>query len=189
MDTQTGQNQPSYSPKSSPEPNISMPSAPYEYVLIKAFDKLTSQVFIFLLAYLILVIGLAVFAPQLTNEVRTILYVLPVLGIGAYLWQQQRSLASQAKRHGINVMAGITTGEARVTGVRLASGSDGQPHDVSVGVGLASGRSRVEGAVIGQEDTDKLASDSQYLLETFKQLGPQKRRKVIASAQKLLDEP
>jgi hypothetical protein len=188
MNAQTGQDQPSDSPDPSPQPISSVPSAPYETVLIKAFDKLTSQVFIFLLAYLILVIGIGVLAPQLTTEVRTLLYVLPVLGIGAYLWQQQRSLASKAKHHGIDVKAGIVTGEARVTGVRADTGNANLPEDVKVAAGVASGKGRVEGVVIGDEEPDKLASDSKYLLETFQQLDSQKRRKLIASAQRLLDE-
>jgi hypothetical protein len=188
MDTQTDQNKTGELSKSSPQPSSAVPSAPYETVLIKAFDKLTSQVFIFLLAYLILVIGLAVFAPQLVAEVRTILYALPVLGIGAYLWQQHRTLAGQAKRHGINVKAGITTGDARVTGVVSDADSVDLPKDVNVTAGLATGKSRVVGVVVGQEEAGDQAIDTQYLLETFQQLSAHKRRKLIASAQKLLDE-
>jgi len=188
MNTQTGQNQPSGSSKLFPKPSTSALSAPYETVLIKAFNKLTSQVFIFLLAYLILVIGLAVLAPQLTSQVRTLLYLLPILGIGAYLWQQQRSLAGKAKRRGIDVKAGVVMGSAQVTGVRSHTGSADLPKDVSVGVGLAAGKGEVGGVYIDQEETGDLASDAQYLLETFQQLSPPKRRKLISSAQKLLDE-
>ena len=175
-------------PPNNPAPSL-IGAVPYETVLIKALDKLTSQVFIFLLAYLILVIGLAVLAPQLTVEVRTLLYVLPVLGIGAYLWQQQRAIAGQAKHHGIDVKAGLVTGEAHVTGVRAAAGSASLPEDVQVGVGLVSGKSRVEGAVIGPAEASDSPSERQYLLDTFQQLSPPKRRKLIASAQRLLDEP
>jgi hypothetical protein len=167
----------------------SITSAPYETVLIKAFDKLTSQIFIFLLAYLILVIGMAVLAPQLTTQVRTLLNLLPVLGIGAYAWQKRKSIAGEARRHGIDVKAGIVTGGAQVIGVQSASASASVPKDVSVGAGLASGQSRVAGVVLGQEESSNNAADARYLLETFQQLDRQKRRKLISSAQKLLDEP
>jgi hypothetical protein len=168
--------------------DASITSAPYQTVLIKAFDKLTSQIFIFLLAYLILVIGIAVLAPQLTNQVRTLLYLLPVLGIGAYAWQQRESIAGEARRHGINVRAGIVTGGAQVIGVRSASAGASLPRDVSVGAGLASGQSRVAGVVLGQEESSSNAADARYVLEIFQKLDPQKRRKLISSAQKLLEE-
>src|SRR5687767_2395358 len=164
------------------------PAAPYEPVLIKAFDKLTSQVFIFLLAYLILVIGLGVLAPDITSQLSTLLYVLPMVGISSYVWQRRRSLAREARQQGISVKAGIVTGEAQVAGIRSTRGDANLPSDVSVGVGLASGRSRVEGVVIGAEGTSAdAARDAQYLNAIFEQLSPVQRRKMIASAQRLLD--
>jgi hypothetical protein len=109
-------------PSKQPSP-LSSPSAPYEAVLAKAFDKLSFQVFVFLLAYMILVIGLAVFAPQLATELRTLIYVLPVLGVGAYVWQRRRSNARDAREHGIDVKAGVVTGEVSATGVKVPKAS------------------------------------------------------------------
>ena len=165
------------------------PAPPYESILIKAFDKLTSQVFIFLLAYVILVIGLGVLAPAMAREVGALLYVLPLVGVGGYIWQRRRSLTREARQQGIHVKAGMVTGEARLTGVRSAQGASSLPADVHVGVGLASGRSRIEGAVIGPEEPPAdPARDAQYLISIFEQLAPAKRRKLIASAQQLLDD-
>ncbi len=157
--------------------------APYEAVLIRAFNQLTSQVLIFLLAYLILVIGLAVLAPALTSEVRTLLYILPVLGIGAYAWQKRRSLSSRAKQQGIDVRAGIVTGAGIVRGVQAPAGAAGTPQEVRVAAGFVGGNGKVEGLRIGDNE-----ADVQYLLHTFQQLQPPQRRKLIAAAQKLLDE-
>jgi hypothetical protein len=164
------------------------PSAPYEAVLIKAFNRLTSEVFIFLLAYLILIIGLAVLAPGLTSEVRTLLYILPVLGIGAYSWQKRRALAGQAKLQGIDVWAGIVTGEAKVRGFQAPAGAAGTPQNVKVTAGFAGGKGAVEGVVIGDSETGANTSDAHYLLETFQKLNPPQRARLITTAEMLLKE-
>src|SRR5215470_16459936 len=87
-------------------------SAPFEAPLTKAFDKLTSEIFIFLLAYVILLIGLAIFGSELANTLRNLLYLIPVLGVMAYVWLQQRKIVNVAKEQGINVKAGIVGGSA-----------------------------------------------------------------------------
>jgi hypothetical protein len=60
-------------------------SPPYEAALNKAFDKLTSEILIFLLAYTILLIGLAVFGSGIATQFRNLLYIIPVLGVVAYV--------------------------------------------------------------------------------------------------------
>src|SRR5437016_2686080 len=92
-----------------------LPAAPYEVPLTRAFDKLTSQIFLFLLAYVILLIGLAVFGSQLADTLRNLFYVIPVLGVLAYVWLRQRKIVQVAKNNGIDVRAGIVSGSARVT--------------------------------------------------------------------------
>src|SRR5437868_7186506 len=120
MDDQQSQEKPgqsSHSEQGTAQPNVVSRNAPYEVPLTKAFDKLTSQIFLFLLAYVILLIGLAVFGSSLAVTLRSLLYILPILGVGAYLWQHQRAIVKDGKDRGIDVKAGKITGQARVGGV------------------------------------------------------------------------
>ncbi len=80
---------------------------PYEGVLLKAFDRLTSEIFIFLLAYVILIIGLSFFNVAMTNTLITLLYLIPILGVVSYAWLRQRALVNDAKEHGVNVKEGV----------------------------------------------------------------------------------
>src|SRR5688572_2568702 len=108
----------------------SVSRGPYEALLTRAFDKLTSQIFIFLLAYVILLISLSVFSPQLTTTLRTLLYLIPALGVIAYIWLRRREIVKGAKQQGIDVKAGIVSGSARVTGARGANAAGGVPESV-----------------------------------------------------------
>src|SRR5436305_7829631 len=104
MDEQQSQEQPeqsSHSEQGVAQPDGVSRNAPYEVPLTKAFDKLTSQIFLFLLAYVILLIGLAVFGSNLAVTLRSLFYILPILGIAAYLWQQQRAIVKDGKDRGI----------------------------------------------------------------------------------------
>lgn len=90
-------------------------NAPYEALLTKAFDKLTSEVFIFLLAYVMLLLGLAMFGSLLAGTIRNVLYILPVLGVLSYVWLQQRVMVKKAAEKGIKLKAGILKDSAQVT--------------------------------------------------------------------------
>ena len=57
-------------------------SVPFEPALLKAFDKLTNEILIFLLAYVILLIGLGVFADELSETLKNLLYIIPIMGAG-----------------------------------------------------------------------------------------------------------
>jgi hypothetical protein len=162
---------------------------PYEVPLTKAFDKLTSQVFIFLLAYVILLIGLAVFGSRLADTLRNLFYVIPVLGVLAYVWLKQRQIAKVAKESGIDVSAWIVSDSARVTGVRGAKAGSALPKNVNVGVGLARGTADIAGVVYGDVEAEKPQSSSfQVLADIFNQLNKSDQIKLIASAQRLLDK-
>lgn len=163
--------------------------APFEGALIKAFDKLTSQIFIFLLAYVILLIGLAGFGSEMAATLRNLLYIIPVLGVVAYVWLQQRQIIKQASDKGVHVRAGIVKDSAYVAG-RRGPISD-SPDTVTVGVGLAS-----RGTVIGVDNSSAddtgvdtpQSSDAKYLMDIFQKLNESNRRKLIGSAQGMLNK-
>jgi hypothetical protein len=161
-------------------------TAPYEVPLTKAFDKLTSEVFLFLLAYVILLIGLAVFGSSLIVPLRTLLYIVPILGVAAYLWQQQGMIVKDGKNQGIDVKAGKVVDDAHIAGVMNAPREGAIPSNVKVRVKKASGSARVSGA----EYADGNASDNKtgYTLQIFQQLNSQNQMKLIANAQKMLSQ-
>ena len=71
---------------------------PYERVLAKAFDKLTSEILIFLLAYTILLIGLLYFGINIPDTWRNFFYLIPVIGVLAYIWLQQGGIHKYANQ-------------------------------------------------------------------------------------------
>jgi len=161
-------------------------TAPYEVPLTKAFDKLTSEIFLFLLAYVILLIGLAVFGSSLIVPLRTLLYIVPILGVAAYLWQQQGTIVKDGKNQGIDVKAGKVLDDAHVSGVINASREGAIPSNVKVRVKKASGRARVSGA----EYADGNASDNKTgnTLQVFQQLSSQNQMELIKHAQEMLSQ-
>jgi hypothetical protein len=189
MDEQPSQEEPeqsTHSEQGTAQPNVVLRNAPYEVPLTKAFDKLTSQIFLFLLAYVILLIGLAVFGSSLVATLRNLLYILPVLGVIAYLWQQQRAIAKDGKGRGIDVKAGKVTGDARVGAIFNAPGGVDTSSNIGVRVRDARDRARVVGVEFGSgnESNDEM----NYLVRLFQQLSKQDQRKLIASAQTMLDK-
>lgn len=158
-------------------------TAPYEVPLTKAFDKLTSEVLLFLLAYVILLIGLAVFGSSLIVPLRTLLYIIPILGVAAYLWQQHTTIVKDGK---IDVKTGKVSENAHISGVTNAPKEGGIPGYVKVHVKEASGSARVSGA----EYADGGAADNKtgYTLQIFQQLNSQNQMELIASAQRMLSQ-
>jgi hypothetical protein len=166
----------------------SISHGPYEALLTKAFDKLTSQIFIFLLAYVILLISLSVLSPQLTNAMRNLLYIIPVLGVMAYIWLQQKKIVKDAKEQGIDLQAGIVSGSARVTGVRGAKADSALPESVRLRVGVAGGKADVGGVIYGDGEPEvPQNSYLEVLSDIFKKLSKSNQIKLISSAQSLLE--
>lgn len=184
--TQVSPEQSSHSEQGTAQPNVVSHNAPYEVPLTKAFDKLTSQIFLFLLAYVILLIGLAVFGSSLAVTLRSLLYILPILGVGAYLWQHQRAIVKDGKDRGIDVKAGKITGQARIGGVVNAPRDRDVPNDVRIRVRRAQDSARIGGVVYG--DGDESDDETSYITQIFQQLSKQGQRKLIASAQTMLDK-
>lgn len=183
MNEQPSQEKPEqsdHSEQGKAQPNVVPRNAPYEVPLTKAFDKLTSQIFLFLLAYLILLIGLAVFGSSLVVTLRSLLYILPILGVVAYLWQQQRTIVKDGKDRGIDVKAGKVTGNARVGAIFNAPKDVDTSSNIGVYVKSASERAQIGGIEFGDETS--------YITQIFQQLSQQNQRKLIDSAHGMLNQ-
>jgi hypothetical protein len=155
-------------------------AAPYESALNKALDKLTSEVLVFLLAYVILVIALVTLRERIPETLAGLLYVIPVLGIVAYAWLRKRTVVRAPHAPGVSVRA-LFVKDAYVGGVRGPAPARGEgPVDVSVGI--ASGSATAVGVDAGAE-----GDDARYLGTIFRELTPSHRRQLIASATQMLE--
>lgn len=170
-----------------PGASDSGPTAPYEAVLMRALEKLTSQIFIFLLAYTMLLIGLAVAGTEMTAWLRNLLYIIPILGVLSHVLLQQRRVARKAAAHGVQVRAGIVKDSGYVAGIRGIA--QGFLDNVRVGAGWVSG----EAQVIGVDEPRGLATETeapkgsevQYLLSLYQELGEQDRSSLVAYAMQM----
>ncbi|MFS0517802.1 hypothetical protein ACEYW6_24235 [Nostoc sp. UIC 10607] len=88
--------------------------APFEDVLGKGIEKLTSEIFIFLLCYTMLLIGIGVFGTKLATELRTLLYILPVLGVGPYFWLRRQQLTAEAQAAKDNLLRQTVQRQAEI---------------------------------------------------------------------------
>jgi hypothetical protein len=170
-------------------PSLVSTAAPYEDALIKAFDRLTSEIFIFLLAYFILIVGLSFLNVRLTDTLRNLLYIIPILGVVAYLWVRQHELVRDAKKHGVDVKEGVrvdagnVSDDAVITGVSGAG--EGPIGNVDVAVRRASNRAIITGIDYAQADAHSPSEEERYLVKLFRQLDVTSRDRLIAQAQKL----
>ena len=161
-------------------------AAPYSEVLAKAFDKLTSQILIFLLAYVILLIGLATLGSQLAPTIRNLLYMIPLLGVAAFVFERRQKIVRDGRQKGIDINARNVSGSASVIGVRGATND--LPENVTLRVGRARDKAVVHGVeYAGVSDLDAEPADSgeQYLLNLFKRLNEDNRSELIATAQRM----
>lgn len=164
---------------------------PYETALVQAINKLTSEVFIFLLAYVILLIGIAVFGESLTNTLRNLLYIIPILGVAAYVFLKRGDVMKEANTRGIDVKTGVVTGGSYVGGVRGKT----SPSSIDK-VGVSSIWTSGESVVVGTDETYRQepepntpqSSEAQYLIEIYEHLSEENRRKLVASANRLRDK-
>lgn len=164
-------------------------NSPYGATLNTAIKKLTDQILIFLLAYTILLIGVSVFGSGLAIELRTLLYIIPILGVAAYLWLK-RDRTEKELRHDVRVRSRFTTGQSYVGGERGATQEGAGSTDVRSL--FASGGSTVIGRdVSGPTDRSTEpppAVNTQYLMDIFQQLDRSSQRKLIESAHSLLEQ-
>jgi hypothetical protein len=154
--------------------------APYESALGIAFQKLSSQVLIFLLAYVILIIGMEFFASGTAAQLRVLLYLIPILGAGAYVLLEKRKM----RLNGISAAAGYASGST-VEGVRGDPGKVSGP--VRAMAGFAVKGATVRGVDMGGGEIHRPA-DLAYLSDLFANLDEEGRQELIATAMELLRE-
>jgi hypothetical protein len=191
MTNEQPNNNPPQTPSSSSSSSIVLP---YEGALLKAFERLTSEIFIFLLAYVILIIGLTFLDATMTDTLRNLLYIIPILGVVAYTWLRQRNIVRDAKEHGVDLKEGVrvsvgkASGKADIGGFTASGGPvDGGPvHSIDVSVKRAEDQARIRGMEYIQANTTQPSVDEGYLANLFEKLNDINRRHLIDQAQKLL---
>jgi len=151
---------------------------PYEAALGMAFQKLSSQILIFLLAYVILIIGMEVFAGEAAAQLRVLLYLIPILGACAYVLLEKRKV----KSNGISAAAGYASGST-VEGIRGDPGKVSGP--VRAMAGFAVKGAKIRGVDMDGREADRPA-DLTYLSELFAKLDEDDRQKLISAAIGLL---
>jgi hypothetical protein len=167
----------------------SQTTIPYEAALGKAFDRLTSQIFIFLLAYTILLAGLAFLGSGISESIRTLLYIIPVLGVLAYGWEQKRKIAKEAADHGVRLGVLFASDRAYVGGVRGSAG--GEPQNVSLGAGVVRGDAQVVGVDTAPPDADRqspVRASNEEFWNIYDKLTQENRNEVKAGALQLYAE-
>jgi len=156
--------------------------APVADALGKAVGKLTSQIFVFLIAYLILVIFLTLSASKIAAEVRVVLVVLPILRLLVYAYLKRQKILAQSRDLEVQVRAGIATGGATVAGVRGTGPAS--LRSVKAEVGYAGGKATVVGVDNAAVSTDS-KKDAEYLLQLFEQLNAKDRLELIGAANRM----
>jgi hypothetical protein len=165
--------------ESAGQPGSGPSALPIEF-LSQALQRLTSEVLIYLLAYAVLVASLVIWGGSVNAALRNILYILPPLGVAAYLYQQRRRIkSSRPPRVAVSVL--FAGRDAIVAGIR----GTWQPADVRVKAGFATGK--VVGVETGQQ-AESAAADITYLTELFNKLETKGRQKVIQVATQLQPE-
>lgn len=160
------------------ESSVTSSSVPYETALAKAFDKLTSEIFVFLLAYMILIIGLATLGQGIPDGLRGLLYIIPILGILAYGWSRKRTVTQDPGASGINVRA-IFVKDGYVGGIRGSANS--APNNVDVSGGFITGG----GTVIGvDQPSQQTGQTAQFLVSIFDGLDENDQDEIIQYALK-----
>jgi hypothetical protein len=157
-------------------------AAPFSGVLAKTVDKLTSQIFLFVIAYVMVVAALAYWGVEVPVELRTAVCLLPGLAIAAYVYLERSKIRQTVQAHGIDVRARIATSGAQVTGVRGGAAPEG---DVNVRVGVATGKAQVVGLDYGRGgDTGGEAN----LLEVYRKLNAAERGRLFSKALTALEK-
>lgn len=170
-------------PETEPTTTNAPSPAPFEGALNTAFNKLTSQILIFLLAYVILLIGVAVFGAGIESRLLSLFYILPILGVTAYVWLQRRQYVSQPVERNVKLIGGITRGGSTVVG-ESGRFSDA-PGSTTVRSLFASGESTVAGRMMPDAMRDKTSISSDFMA-VYQQLTLENRIKLLGTAQSLL---
>jgi hypothetical protein len=163
--------------------------SPYEAALNAAFKQLTDQILIFLLAYMILLIGISVFGQDIAAQLRTLLYIIPILGVAAYVWVRRSSLSKRTRDRSVQVRSGIATGPGTYVGGERGAVQEDAGRTTTRS-GIATGGATVLGrdAPASIDKQTPQAIETQYLLQIFEGLDEANQRRLIDTAHGLLEQ-
>lgn len=162
---------------------------PYEKALNVAFQKLTDQILLFLLAYVILLIGLSVFASGIADKLRVLFYMIPILGVAAYVWTRRRGLSRKMRGRDVGVRSGIAIGAGTYVGGERGAVKEGAGRTTADSVFAAGGATvigRDVGAKIDHPGVPPLGA--QYLVEIFQTLDERNQKTLVGMAKTLHDQ-
>jgi len=143
-----------------------------------AVQRLRSEILIYLLAYAVLVVVVLLWGRELSLALQGLLYLLPLVGVAAYLVSQSRRVA-QGRQPRVTVGTLFTGKQAVVVGTERPDAAA----DVSVSAALTRGT--VKGVATPPAEAGDDSSQAAYLAELFAGLRPDQRHKVIEVAQRL----
>ena len=161
-------------------PQINIPVALVD-TLTRTVKRLTSQVLLFLVAYLILIVILILAGAAIGSEVRAGLSFIPVLGVTAYVYLQKKTLDTQTRAVDNHTRVVVESVENVKIGGRFGQGGNEGVVDVQV-------KDAKDAVIVGIDATPSATSqDSErdYLLKIFDGLGADGRRKMVSAAMKL----
>ncbi len=147
---------------------------PFEQALTEGFKKLTNEVFLFLLCYMIIMVGLEVTAKGLIEKIRPLVYIIPLGGVAAYVWLEKSKIPQRAK---MNLQVG-EMGDRVVFAGRRGGVTNS---DINMKAKRLTGNVEFIGEQAGYSD------DINYLIKIYKELNLNERRQVINSISEMLD--
>jgi hypothetical protein len=155
--------------------------APYENVLNTAFSKLTSQILVFLLAYMVLLVVLVWIGPTLSIPFIGLFYIIPILAMISYIWvKRQGIVAKPQESRNVNVKVRKAEGEAFIGGER------GIFPDTVGSTTVSTGHVRDQAQVIGRDRDNITNTNTRFLNSLFEKLDQRNQMKLISNAQEML---
>lgn len=154
--------------------NNNSQKAPYEDVLLEGIKKLDSQIFIFLLLYVIVLSGMAGFFSDIPLSLQLSLILIPFFGIVAFMLSRRNKVSKQMANN-IRVRVGNISEKAQIIG------RQGNQIDTNIDVSVkdASGESLVIGSsapTMPQQSESELET---LLLEEFGKLSTEEKFEFI----------
>lgn len=152
---------------------------PYEASFSKGLEKLTDQILVFLLLYMILLIGLDLFAKGIVEKYRPLLYIIPIGGVISYAWRQKKNAVKNKNdiRQGTKIDVKETYGRVL-----------GKQGDLSEGyVDIQAGQVGKDAEIIGEssyfdDNRANNSTDVKFLIDIFEQLNSSDKLEIINNA-------
>jgi hypothetical protein len=162
-----------------PAPATSATTVGYDSAVKRALEKLTSEIFIFIIGYTALLAALIATGTRIPNRLEQLIVLLPLVGIVAYAWLRKRTVIRDPSARGVRLKA-LFVKDSTIVGVQGPGAAAADLQNVDVQVGFAV-RGEVAGVNSGADRTPA-ATDAAYLLDLFNGLTNDGKRKLISSA-------